>query len=401
MSASAHPSEPGAILIVDDDPQVGRLLADILERRGFRCALRESAEAGRAEMDRNGYSLVLCDVQLPGESGLDFLREIPKPEVATLMISGLDSPDTADTALAMGAYGYITKPFKRADVAIGVMNALERRRLELENRAHKEGLEVLVAERTKELGIASGRLEEIAAELLRSRTETIWRLARAVEFRDEQTGGHIDRMSRYCGLLAERVGLDPEPMRIASSMHDAGKIAIPDAILLKPGTLTAAERKVMEGHARVGFLLLSDSESDLLELAATIALTHHERFDGTGYPRRLSGDAIPIVGRIAAIADVFDALTSDRVYRDAVPVEKAVEMMREQRGKHFCPGLLDEFLASLDEVLAIHAASSCGASASPAQRALRGREAVASAASRTKARFDRSLAGGTGATNDR
>jgi len=356
----AHPEH---VLIVDDDPQVAQLLDRILEGRGYRCTEAQSVEAARAELERRSFALVLCDVQLPGESGLDFLRELPTPEVATLMISGLDSARLADEALAMGAYGYITKPFKRSDVAIGVTNALRRRRLELENRAHRGILEELVVERTHELQAAMGRLENTAEELLRSRTETIWRLARAVEFRDEQTGVHIDRMSRYCELLAKRVGLDSESIRIASPMHDAGKIAVPDAILLKPGPLTKGERREMERHTEIGFDLLSDSESDLLELAATIALTHHEHFDGGGYPHGLKADKIPLPGQIAAVADVFDALTSDRVYRPAFTVDQAVGMMREDRGKQFNPLVLDAFLDSLDEVLAIRAEPSQGAEA--------------------------------------
>jgi len=174
-----------------------------------------------------------------------------------------------------------------------------------------------------------------------------------VEYRDEETGGHIERMSEYCGLLGGLLDLNSEVMRIASPMHDAGKIAIPDSILLKPGRLTEAERRVMEEHAEIGHGLLTGSNSELLELAATIAWTHHEKFDGTGYPRGLSGETIPEEGRIAAVADVFDALTSARVYRPAFEVDQAVSMIREERGKHFDPTVLDLFLDSLDEVLAI------------------------------------------------
>jgi putative two-component system response regulator len=342
---------------VDDDPQVERLLERILTRSGYDCCAVASVETARSALEREDFSLVLCDVQLPGESGLDFLRELEGPGIAAVMISGLHTPGLADEALNMGAYGYITKPFKRSDVAIAVMNALRRRRLEIENRAHRDMLEGLVAQRTEALEAAMGRLEVNADELRRSRAETIWRLSRAVEFRDEQTGGHIDRMSRYCELLARHIGFDAEAIRTASPMHDAGKIAVPDSILLKPGPLTDAERREMQRHTEIGFLLLSDSESDLLELAAMIALTHHERFDGGGYPRGLRGNAIPVEGQIAAIADVFDALTSDRVYRPAFSVDQSVEMMRAERGAQFNPELLDAFLGSIEEVLAIRASS--------------------------------------------
>ena len=355
MNDALVTTRPERILIVDDDPSVDALLDRILSRSGYHCKAVESAERARLELSVEAYALVLCDVQLPGESGIDFLRNLETPDVATLMVSGLDSPRLADEALAIGAYGYITKPFKRSDVTIAVMNALRRRRLELENRAHRDMLEDLVAQRTQALEATLGRLELTADELRRSRTETIWRLSRAVEFRDEQTGGHIERMSRYCEFLARRCGVDAESIRIASPMHDAGKIAVPDAILLKPGRLTPEERREMERHTEIGFHLLSNSESELLELAATIALTHHEWFNGGGYPHRLSGDEIPLPGQIAAIADVFDALTSDRVYRPAFELDRAIEIMHTERGTHFNPLLLDAFLDSIDDVMAIRA----------------------------------------------
>ena len=172
----------------------------------------------------------------------------------------------------------------------------------------------------------------------------------AVEFRDEDTGAHIERIGRFSTLLAEQIGMEEEfcaRMMHAAPLHDVGKVAIPDAILLKPGKLTAQERAIVETHAEEGHRLLKGSSSAILDLAATIALSHHEKWDGSGYPRGVVGEAIPIEGRIVAIADVFDALTSDRVYRKAFAVEEAVAMMREERGKHFDPVLLDAFLEVL------------------------------------------------------
>jgi putative two-component system response regulator len=171
-----------------------------------------------------------------------------------------------------------------------------------------------------------------------------------------ETGKHIDRMSRYCALLAGKVGLESarvDLIRVASPMHDVGKIAIPDSILLKPGSLTAEERRVMERHTEIGYQILSGSRAELLQLAADLAWTHHERFDGRGYPRGLSGEEIPLEGRIAAVADVFDALTTDRVYRKALPLEEAVGMMQGERAKHFDPDILDLFVDSLEDVEAI------------------------------------------------
>ncbi len=196
----------------------------------------------------------------------------------------------------------------------------------------------------------SNELQSALSELEIAQAETVRRLSMAVEFRDEATGAHIERIGRFSTLLAEQIGMDPdfcEKIGHAAPLHDVGKVAIPDAILLKPGPLTPEERKIVETHAEEGHRLVRGSSSSILDMAATIALGHQEKWDGTGYPRGLAGEAIPIEGRIVAVADVFDALTSDRVYRKAFSVERAVAIMREQRGRHFDPVLLDAFLEVL------------------------------------------------------
>jgi HD domain/B12 binding domain len=208
---------------------------------------------------------------------------------------------------------------------------------------HREALQ-------QEVGDRSTELRKALTELEIAQAETVRRLSMAVEFRDEDTGAHIERIGRFSTLLAEQIGLEEElcaRMVHAAPLHDVGKVAIPDAILLKPGKLTPEERAIVETHAEEGHRLLKGSSSAILDMAATIALSHHEKWDGSGYPRGVAGEAIPIEGRIVAIADVFDALTSDRVYRKAFAVEKAVEMMREERGKHFDPVLLDAFMEVL------------------------------------------------------
>ena len=200
------------------------------------------------------------------------------------------------------------------------------------------------------------RRKQLEEDLRHSREETIYRLARAAELRDQETGQHIERVSRYCSLLAERLGIDPargELLRLASPLHDVGKIAIPDRILLKPGTFTPEERRQMEAHAELGYRMLADSGHELLELAALVALTHHERFDGTGYPQGLAGADIPVEGRILAVADVFDALTSDRVYRPAMALDETLAILADGRGSHFDPLVLDAFLDSLPTVVSI------------------------------------------------
>ena len=268
----------------------------------------------------------------------------------------MDDRQIAATAADLGAFGYVMKPFGTNEILIAVDNALRRRELEIENRAHQSHLELLVAERTADLTATVERLS-LAEEALRaSQEEAIRRLAQAVEFRDPATGAHLNRMSRTCELLAERSGMGPERaqlIRIASPMHDIGKIAVSDEILHKPGKLTAADWDEMRRHPLIGSEILSGSESALLRLGGLIALTHHERWDGTGYPHGLAGQAIPVEGRMVALADVFDALTSERPYKPAFEVDHAVSLMREERGRHFDPEYLDLFLTIVDEVVGV------------------------------------------------
>lgn len=209
----------------------------------------------------------------------------------------------------------------------------------------RAALEQEIEGRTSELKGALSALEIAQAE-------TVRRLSMAVEFRDEDTGAHIERIGRFSTLLAQHIGMDVafcERLGHAAPLHDVGKVAIPDAILLKPGPLTAEERAIVETHAEEGHRLVRGSSSSILDMAATIALSHQEKWDGSGYPRGLKGETIPIEGRIVAVADVFDALTSDRVYRKAFSVDEAVQMMREQRGRHFDPVLLDAFMEVLGQ----------------------------------------------------
>lgn len=355
------------ILVVDDEEPIRRLIVRLLEQPGYACTMAADAPSARKRLhEGRPFDLMLCDVTMPGESGLELVQEALRayPEMAAIMVTGHDDTELAETALAIGAYGYVTKPFHANELLISVANALRRRTLELESRAHRDSLERTVAARTTELRETVGDLERSQVELHRYQEETIRRLAAAAELRDPETGRHIDRMSRSCGLLAERLGLDPahaELLRVAAPMHDVGKIAIPDSILLKQGPLTLAERTVMEQHTTIGHEILAGSDAELLQLAAQLALTHHERYDGDGYPRRLEGEEIPIEGRIAAVADVFDALTMNRVYRSAFPVGEAIALMRQGSGSQFDPAVLECFLRHVDDVLAIRRTSDAAA----------------------------------------
>jgi len=205
----------------------------------------------------------------------------------------------------------------------------------------------------REIDGRSDELEDALSELEVAQAETVRRLSMAVEFRDEDTGAHIERIGRFSTLLAEELGMDEDfcaRLSHAAPLHDVGKVAIPDSILLKPGPLTPAERAIVETHAEEGHRLVGGSSSSILDMAATIALSHQEKWDGSGYPRGLVGEEIPIEGRIVAVADVFDALTSDRVYRKAYSVEDALKIMRAERGHHFDPVILDAFLEVLDRL---------------------------------------------------
>jgi putative two-component system response regulator len=347
-----------AILVVDDEDSIRRILSRLLRRNGYICETAADADEAMRLLQETEFALVLTDVDMPGSSGLDLITEIARdfPDTATVMVTGMDDAQLANTALDIGAYGYIIKPFQPNEILINVSNAIRRRRLEMETRTHRIRLEQMVKDRTADLWDAIARLERAERDLRTSREETIERLAIAAEFRHDETAQHIQRMSRYCALLASNAGMDSErseTIRVASLMHDVGKIGIPDHILLKPGPLTPDERAIMQQHTDIGFRILAGSSSELLATAADIAWTHHERVDGSGYPRGLKGDAIPIEGRIAAIADVFDALSSDRAYKTAFSLVTAVEGMRKARGTHFDPELLDVFLNSIDEVLEI------------------------------------------------
>jgi putative two-component system response regulator len=358
------------ILIVDDEEQIRTLLARLLGAQGYDCLTAEDAAVARRVLEETRVALVLSDVNMPGESGIDFTREVLArfPDTAVVMVTGMDDRKYADVAIELGAYGYVLKPFKPNELIINVGNALRRRTLEIENRGHRERLEQTVLDRTAALRDTIAQLETSETELRRLREETIRRLSWAAEFRNQETGEHIVRMSLYCTLLARVAGLDAdraEMIRIASPMHDVGKIGVPDRILLKSGRLTEDERKVMQGHTEIGHRILAGSGVELLDLAALMALTHHERMDGTGYPRGLSGDEIPIEGRITAVADVFDALTSDRIYRQAFQPDEARATMLEGRGTQFDAALLDLFFDSFDDVLAIRRSAGTGTAELP------------------------------------
>lgn len=294
----------------------------------------------------NDPDLVIVDYMMPELNGIDFIlrfREGPgKTEVPVLMVTADHEREVRYRALESGATDFLTKPVDRMEFLSRVKNmlALRRSHLALSSRAATLAEEVRKA----------------TAEIQARERETVMRLAKAAEYRDPETGAHILRMANYSLIIARNLGLPEETQEMilqAAPMHDLGKLGTPDHILLKPGRLTPDEMDVMKRHARDGYEILKGSTSPMLQMAARIALAHHEKFDGTGYPDGIAGEDIPLEGRIVAVADVFDALTSERPYKKAWEVEKAVELLREGSGKHFDPVCLEGFFRDWDAVLAV------------------------------------------------
>lgn len=360
MESGAPRATAGRILVVDDEATMRRLLEKLLRMEGYEVVLASTGEQALNEVATRGADTVLLDMRMPGMSGLEVCRQIrahPRGHHTPIVfITAVNDRELRRQGMEAGADDFLSKPFDEVELLARIRNGV-RVKLYYDGMAQqKEQLERAVEERTAELGAAVAKLTQIQSELRASQEETIYRLSRAAEFRDDETGQHLQRMSWYCHLLGGKSGLDErtcELLRIASPMHDVGKLGIPDRILLKPGRLTAEEFTVMKTHAEIGYRILHGSDAAPLKMAAMIAYTHHEKWDGHGYPRGLKGEDIPLIGRIAAVADVFDALTSSRPYKPAWPLDAALELMRKNSGSHFDPALIDVFFANLDEVLAI------------------------------------------------
>jgi putative two-component system response regulator len=354
-SAFEGPYRCNVLLVGDDQPllDAARL---VLGEVGYRVFTADDSDAALARLGTVEIELLIVDMSMPARSGWDLIDHVHKTRsgLATIMLTATDDDALAQRALEIGAYGFMIKPFQRSELLIGASNALQRKSLEAENRDIRERLEDEVEVRTAELSTALQVLGHSEKSLRVSREDTIECLGIAAEFNDPGSAAHVRRMSRYCGLLAKWAGLDSDHcdmIRTTAIMHDVGKIGVPDAILLKPGKFTADEFQIMQRHAELGYRILSGPQSELLGLAATIAHTHHEKYDGSGYPRGLKGAEIPLEGRIAAVADVFDALTRDRPYREAFTLLAAIQILKDGRGSHFDPVLLDLFLANLDDAL--------------------------------------------------
>lgn len=335
------------VLIVDDQPVNIQLLRMLLRESGYRNVVSTTDPREALPLYRlHKPDLVLLDLQMPHLDGfgvMSQLREADPLGVPPILVLTADmDPATRYRALRSGARDFLNKPFDQVETASRIRNLIEMRLMHRQLADSNQLLEQRVRERT--------------AEVRRTQLEVIHRLGRAAEYKDNETGYHIIRMSLFCGALARAVGLselEAEVLQEASPMHDVGKIGIPDRILLKPGKLNPDEWAVMQTHAAIGADLLSGSDSPLIQTAQRIAWTHHEKWDGSGYPRGLRGEEIPLAGRICAICDVFDALTSERPYKQAWSIEDAVSELRKGAGQHFDPNLVEVFVSILPEVLEI------------------------------------------------
>jgi putative two-component system response regulator len=335
------------VVIIDDDPDIATLLAHLLRQLGTPTVQSFSdAELALEWCRAHAPDLVFLDYRLPHRDGLQFLEEFMRlpgaTEIPVVMLTASEDRAVRHSALLAGASDFITKPIDQTELIARSANLLALR------------------SRTRQLRRRAGWLEEetrrASEQLMRREEEMLFSLGRAAEFRDPETGAHIQRMSHYSQIISRELGMPKERQEIilrAAPMHDVGKLGTPDHILLKPGKLTPEEFEVMKQHARHGYEILKLSRSPVLQVAATIAHSHHEKWDGSGYPRALRGNAIPLEGRIVAVADVFDALTSARPYKQAWEVERAVQFLREQSGKHFDPVCLEAFFSAWSAVLQI------------------------------------------------
>jgi len=342
------------ILVVDDDESIRDIISSMLAHSGFECRTVTSGEEAIAalQVDRN-YALLLSDLAMQGMDGFALLESIRRlhPQMPVVMVTAIHDISVALAAIRSGAYDYLLKPFERDQLLATVRRALENRRLKLENLAYQNKLEVLVSARTALLQKANSDLERAMTDLERSYDITLEALGDALDLKDKETEGHSKRVTAFTMAIARAMDLPSEQVRVIARgafLHDVGKMAIPDAILRKPGRLTPDEQMEMRKHALLGYQMLR--KIPFLHEAAQIVYSHQERYDGSGYPRGLKADQIPIGARIFAVADTFDAITSDRPYRAAQSIPAARREIQKHSGHQFDPQVVDTFLSISDDL---------------------------------------------------
>ncbi len=335
------------ILIVDDEPKNVEVIKQVMEMAGyenirFTCDPREVCDIYKIFWP----DLVLLDLNMPHMNGFQVMEELKKVEqrdyLPVLVLTAQTDRESRLKALRAGAKDFLLKPFDLVEVIHRIQNILEVRLIQNKLRHQNFNLEEKVQERTK--------------ELYKTQLSVVQRLGRAAEYRDNETGNHVLRMSKVAALLAKHMGFDEKQCDLilnAAPMHDVGKIGIPDGILLKPGKHDLEEWGVMRTHAEIGYHILADDPSELMQLAAKIALEHHEKWDGSGYPKGLKGEEISIEARITTVSDVFDALTSERPYKRAWPVEDAIKYIEDQKGISFDPQIVEKFKNVVPDIIRI------------------------------------------------
>ena len=339
------------IVVVDDSDAIVQQLGHVLELDGFTNVIGlTDPRLVIGAIEAKDPDLLILDLHMPHLSGLDIMDELshrtePEFPFPILVLTADASPEARRAALLVGAKEFLTKPFDNTEAALRVRNLLETRMLHERLRDEDQMLEMAVRERTRES-------EDLRVEILQ-------RLALAAEYRDDAILRHTERVGRAAALLAFElgIGMDGDLVYRAAQLHDIGKIGIPDAILLKRGDLSHEEYNRMKQHTVIGARILSENRFDLLRLAEEIAMTHHERWAGGGYPRGLSGEQIPLIGRVVALVDVFDALVHERPYKDAWSIERALEEIASERGRQFDPKVVDAFDRIRGDVIALHEGS--------------------------------------------
>ncbi len=336
------------ILIIDDQLTSRQILKQLVSSIEQGVELHDFANPVEALTWtlRNPTDLILVDYKMPEMNGIEFIRKFrsnpSSGHVPVIMVTSIEDRNVRYEALEAGATDFLMKPVDHHECRARCKNML------IQHQQYK-----IISDRTKWL---ERRVAEATSEIRLRERETLLRLARAGEYRDEETGNHIIRMAKYSRIIAEQLGLsneEAEVIEMAAPMHDIGKIGIRDEILLKPGKLTAEEFEIMKTHTLIGHDILKDSPSKFLQMGSVIALGHHEKFDGTGYPHGLNGKEIPIEARIVAVADVFDALVSERPYKNAWSTQAALDYMESNSGKHFDPDVFSAFKAQIDSVAKI------------------------------------------------
>jgi putative two-component system response regulator len=325
------------VLIVDDEPATVRFLTRLLNNTGCQVSAVTDSRSVPELVSQEEPDLIILDLHMPHLDGFEVMEALgplrsPARYLPVLVLTGDTSTAVKQRALRVGARDFLAKPFDTIEALLRIRNLLTTRHFYCALEREQQRLEQAVRERTKELAD--------------THLEIVERLARAAEYRDDNTGEHTRRVGRLAGLLARALALGPDDLEMierAAALHDVGKVGVPDAILLKPGPLTTGEIEIMRNHTVVGAKILSNSRAPLLRMAEAIALTHHERWDGSGYPGKLLQHDIPLVGRIVALADAFDAMTHTRPYQPAIRVESAVEMISELRGRYYDPAVVDAF----------------------------------------------------------